>query len=423
MENLFHQGRDRPNVLFFSTYVSRESGASYALRETMRNVAGCGILPLVVIPDSADSREMFRRSDFDAVYLKIERPRRTWNPWVHARWAVNSLKTFFSLRRLIRQKNVNLVHCNEITDLLAGLAAKSCGIPCVCHVRTDVPPQPYRELLFSALKHLADVVIVTSKSTAAWVTAEGNGLGQRTRLIYDCAFDMHDYDLPACGATVRQELSIQPDETLVLLVSKLVTPKGHQCFIRAAEKVCQVSKGVRFIIVGGPVPGHEEEATVMCSLAEKLTPPPVLQFAGPRDDLPVVYAASDVVVHCPVYPDPYPTVVLLAMAAGKPVIGSMIGGIPEQIEQNRTGVLVPPNDPEALATAIVDLGRNPAKCESLAVAGKQWVRDNFTPETQGRILAEVYAQVLADVALKKNCATLPGSANEEFLEARNHTDA
>ena len=423
MEKVFPAVRERANVLFFSTYVSCESGASYAMREAMRNVAASGIRPLVVIPDSADSRDMFRTSEFDVAYLKIERPRRVRSVWTHGRWAVNSVATFLSLRRLIRQRNVDLVHCNEITDLLAGMAAKSCGIPCICHVRTDRPPRPYRELLLSTLRHLAGAIIVTSKATAAWVIADGKDLAQRTLLIWDCAFEMHAYDSPACGAPFRKELGIQPDEILVLLVSKLVTPKGHENFIRAAEKVRQASKRFRFVIVGGPVPGHEEEAAAIHHLAEQLTPAPSLQFVGPRPDLPAIYAASDIVVHCPIYPDPYPTVVLLAMAAGKPVIGSRIGGIPEQINHDRTGVMVPPHNADALAQAIIELSRDPAKRESLASAGRRWVRENFTPETQGRTLAGLYAHVLSTSLAKKNRGAHSAGSAEALLEARDHIDA
>ena len=110
-------------------------------------------------------------------------------------------------------------------------------------------------------------------------------------------------------------------------------------------------------------------------------------------DLPAVYAACDIAVHCPVFPDTYPTVVLLAMAAGKAVIGSATGGIPEQINDGETGLLVPANDPEALAQAILELARDPDRRKSLAAAARTKVREEFAPETQVRLLMEVYAEV------------------------------
>lgn len=378
---------------------------------------------MVALPDSADSRGMFPPGEFDAVYLKIERPRQTRNARIQARWALNSISTFHSLRRLIQEKDVDLVHFNEITDFIAGIAAKSCGVPSVCHVRTDRLPHPYQSLLLATLKQVASAVVVPSKSTAAWVIADGGGLAKRTSLIYDCAFDLSAYESPVGGAGIRRELAMRPEEIMVLLVSKLVSPKGHECFVRAAEKVRQAAKDIRFVVVGGPVPGHEEEAVAIKNMAEKIIPAPGLQFIGPRLDLPALYAASDVAVHCPIYADPYPTVVLLAMAAGKPVIGSMIGGIPEQIEQNRTGVLVPASAPDALAGAILQLARDPARRASLGAAGRTWVHENFTPETQGRLLAGVYAQVLAANPLKKKYGFDTPPPGGKFMEARDQADA
>ena len=125
-----------------------------------------------------------------------------------------------------------------------------------------------------------------------------------------------------------------------------------------------------------------------------LTPAPSLRFIGPRSDLPAIYAACDIAVHCPIFPDTYPTVVLLPMLMGKAVIGSNIGGIPEQIEHNRTGILVPPDDPDVLASAIMGLLRDPAGRALMGSAAMSTIRSGLAPETQGRILAELYEEVI-----------------------------
>jgi glycosyltransferase involved in cell wall biosynthesis len=148
------------------------------------------------------------------------------------------------------------------------------------------------------------------------------------------------------------------------------------------------------MVVGGPVEGHEEEANAIRSLAETLVPQPYLRFVGTRSDLPAIYAASDVVVHCPTYPDPYPTVVLLAMLMGKPLIGSNMGGIPEQVEDDVTGMLVPPDDPAALADAILKIMMDPAKGRALGSAAMKRVREEFAPEKQARMLMKAYETLL-----------------------------
>jgi glycosyltransferase involved in cell wall biosynthesis len=378
-------------VLYFSTFVSRESGASYALRQMVRRVARSGIRSTVVIPDSLESREMFSDQEFDVVYLEMQRPRRTFNFVTHASYCLSFPKTLLALRRLIRDRNVQIVHCNEITDFIAAFAAKLSGVPCVYQVRHDGIPNPYRRVLTLTLKTTADAIVVPSKSTATWLGSDVNSLAERISLIYDYAFDPDEYQTGTSGIAVRRELGIGSNEIFVILVSKLVTPKGHLCFVRAAEIAQASSTRIRFAIVGGPVPGHEGEALTIQALARKVAPS--ILFLGARLDLAEVYAACDIAVHCPIYPDTYPTVVLLPMLMGKPVIGTRIGGIPEQIEHGKTGVLVPPDDPGALARAFLDLAQDPCARATFGGAAMKKLRGELATQAQGSLLAELYRKV------------------------------
>jgi glycosyltransferase involved in cell wall biosynthesis len=383
-----------PRVLFFTTIMSWEGGACRAFRETVKRVAAHGVEPVVVVPDCADSYEMFPKSEFDVTYMKMQRPRRTWNPWIQGRYLALFPSSMLSLRRLIRNKGIHLVHFNELMDFNAGIAARFCGVPCVCHVRAHRLPSPYRWALLSMLKATVDAIVVPSRYTEVWIKAEDAGLGERVRLIADYAWDVNESEPEAGGDEFRRELDLASGQVLVTLVSKLTPSKGHEQFIRAAQKVLKLSSDIRFVVVGGPIEGRERDADEIRSLGEELTPAPALRFVGPRFDLPSVYAASDIVVHCPTFPDTFPTVVLLPMFAGKPVIGSDIGGIPEQIDHGKTGVLVPPGDPDALANAIFQLASDPAKRESLGSAARKAIKEAWMPETQGRLLAELYSEVI-----------------------------
>jgi glycosyltransferase involved in cell wall biosynthesis len=385
---------EHPRVLFFTTIMTWEGGATRAFRETVKRVAALGVEPVVVIPDCADSYEMFPKSDFDVVYMKMQRPRRTWNPRIQARYLALFPSTLLFLRRLIREKGIHLVHFNEIMDFVAGMAARSCGVPCVCHVRAHRLPNPYRWALLSLLRSTVDAIVVPSRYTGDWIKDEDAKIGECVRLIPDYAWDVSESQPEANGENFRRELGLAPDQILVTLVSKLTPPKGHEYFILAAEKVLKLAGNIRFVIVGGPIDGHERAADKIKALGEKLTPAPGLRFVGPRFDLPSVYAASDIVVHCPTFPDTFPTVVLLPMFAGKPVIGSDIGGIPEQIDHDKTGLLVPPGDADALANAILQLASDPAKRKSLGAAARSRINESWAPETQGRLLAELYSEVI-----------------------------
>jgi glycosyltransferase involved in cell wall biosynthesis len=383
-----------PRVLFFTTIMSWEGGACRAFREAIKRVALRGVEPVVVIPDCPDGYEMFPKSDFDVVYMKMQRPRRTWNPWIQARYLALFPSTVVSLRRLIREKEIHLVHFNELMDFVAGIAARSCAVPCVCHVRAHRLPNPYRFALLSMLRSTVDAIVVPSRYTETWIKAEDAVLGERVRLIHDYAWDVNESQPEASGDEFRRELRLASGQVLVTLVSKLTPSKGHEQFIRAAQRVLKVADNIRFVVVGGPIEGHERAADEIKAFGEQLVPAPALRFVGPRFDLPSVYAASDIVVHCPTFPDTFPTVVLLPMFAGKPVIGSDIGGIPEQIDHGKTGMLVPPGDPDGLANAILQLAGDPAKRESLGSAARKAINETWLPETQGRLVAELYSEVI-----------------------------
>jgi hypothetical protein len=387
-------------VLYFSTFVSKESGASYALRQMVRRTAQNDISPTIVVPDSPESVEMFPASEFDVIYLEMRRPRRTFNFAIHARYCLSFPKTLAALRKLIRDRHIQVIHCNEITDFMAAFAAKLEGVSCIYQVRHDGIPNPYRRVLTFVLEKTSDAIVVPSKSTATWLIASSKPLAERISLIYDYAFDADEYDPETSGTEIRQELGISSDDILVVLVSKLVTPKGHLCFVRAAEMVRASSAKIRFVIVGGPVPGHDVEASAIQALAREIAPE--LIFVGPRNDLPSIYAACDIAVHCPIYPDTYPTVVLLPMLMGKPVVGSRIGGIPEQIEDGKSGVLVSPDDPKALAQALLSLASDSQARATLGQAGMKKVRSDYATQRQGSLIARLYRRISGHSRDKRN---------------------
>jgi glycosyltransferase involved in cell wall biosynthesis len=381
-------------VMYFATFVSHESGASHALRQTVTRVSAFGIKAFLVIPDSDESRRMFPDTEFEVIYLNMGRPRRTWNLLLHMKYVASLPGILSALNKMIRSRGIQVVHCNEITDFVGGWAARMCRIPCIYHVRHDGIPRLYRTTLALLLHRTAAAIVVPSRSTASWLSSGIVPLKKRVRLIHDYAFDPMKYHSEISGVDLRRDLGVKENELLVLSVSKLILSKGHLCFIKAAAAVRTKLNNVKFAIVGDLVPGHANEANAIKKLAAELTPE--LLFLGSRTDLPTVYAASDIAVHCPIYPDPYPTVVLLPMLAGKPVIGTRIGGIPEQIEDGRTGILVPPSDPVALAEALIDLRTYPSKRATLGMSGLQNINKQLNTESQGQLMAELYYRVIKE---------------------------
>ena len=123
-----------------------------------------------------------------------------------------------------------------------------------------------------------------------------------------------------------------------------------------------------------------------------------MTFTGRRDDVPAVTAALDVAV-LPSYREAQGLSILEAMALARPVVASAVGGIPEMIEHARTGLLVPPRDPDFLAHAIVRLLTDHQYADLLGRAGRTLVEERFCAELMVRAIETIYDEAVADERL------------------------
>jgi glycosyltransferase involved in cell wall biosynthesis len=118
-------------------------------------------------------------------------------------------------------------------------------------------------------------------------------------------------------------------------------------------------------------------------------------FAGRREDVVAIYNAMDVVVSSSVRPESFGRVLIEAMACERPVISTDLGGPLEIISGPETGILVPPTDPGALAAAILDLWRDPARRERMGRAGRARISDLFTVDRHVEEVCAVYERILS----------------------------
>jgi glycosyltransferase involved in cell wall biosynthesis len=163
---------------------------------------------------------------------------------------------------------------------------------------------------------------------------------------------------------VRRELGIPEDAPVVGTVAHMKVHKGHGTLLRAATAVRREVPGVRFVLVGmGPLEQDVRRQTRELGLDGSVL------FAGFREDAPRVAGAFDVFV-LPSDHEGLPIALVEAMALGRPPVVTAVGGSPEVVEDGRSGLVVPPRDPEALADRIVTLLRDPALRRRLGDAAR-----------------------------------------------------
>ena len=281
--------------------------------------------------------------------------------------------------------------CGEKMSIWAGWAARKVGCASVLQMH-DGPWRSVNSTVtqVGAISTPHDAVVVCSR----WMAREFR------RRMGVCAVAVQggvQLDrLPATPADVRTEFG-WPDETSVITISgRLESWKGQDVFLRAAAEVARAAPEARFVVLGGALYGLDHEyAAGLPHLAASLGIADKVAFTGHRDDALAVVAGSDVIAHCSTSPEPFGMVVIEAMALGRPVIASKAGGPPEIIDDGRTGVLVPPGNPRALAQAMVDLLNDPDRRAAIADAGRTAAHERFSAKEMTRALAAVYRKVSA----------------------------
>jgi glycosyltransferase involved in cell wall biosynthesis len=233
-----------------------------------------------------------------------------------------------------------------------------------------------------------DHLIAVSRAIVRKIEDEGR-VGAPISLIYN-GVDLARYAEQEVCCTLHREYSIPDGSPIVGVVARLEPEKGHPTLLEAWPAVLESVPNAHLLIVGE---GSEREALELHALGLGINKS--VTFTGRRDDVPAVTAALDVAV-LPSYREAQGLSILEAMALSRPVVASAVGGIPEMIEHGRTGLLVPPRDPAALAASLVRLLTDHPYADTLARAGHDLVYERFCVELMVRAVETIYDEAVAD---------------------------
>jgi glycosyltransferase involved in cell wall biosynthesis len=155
---------------------------------------------------------------------------------------------------------------------------------------------------------------------------------------------------------VRDEIGLRPDQRLIVHVGNIRPYKGHENLIAATAQI--VAKEPNVLIVSVGAEKHDGDLARVRESAEAAGVSEYVRFMGRREDARAFLAAADVVVN-PADVEGLPLAILEALAFGRPVVATAVGGVPSVIVDGVTGLLVPPGDPEALAAGVLEALESP----------------------------------------------------------------
>ncbi|HLA41187.1 MAG TPA: glycosyltransferase family 4 protein [Candidatus Glassbacteria bacterium] len=299
------------------------------------------------------------------------------------------LRALIRLIRLIRDEKPDIVHTHTAkAGFLGRLAAKLTGVPIIIHTFHGHVFHSYfgyfKTKFFLWLERLlakfTNVIITVGELQRQEIISYRIAEPEKV-IAVPLGLDLKPFvTMNQDPNELRDELSVRPETLLVGIVARLVPIKNHACFLEAARIVADRADDVKFLIIGdGELRDRLENKTRELGLESRVI------FMGFQHNLVKIYAGLDIVTLSS-FNEGLPVALIEAMAAGKPVVSTDVGGVRDLILDGDNGLLVPSNDSRALAEALHFLLRRPERRRMMGAAGKMKVYPLFD---KNRLLEDI----------------------------------
>ena len=295
----------------------------------------------------------------------------------------NKAAAAMTVRSLLKSHSFEVIHThlsNDLGALAPGIKLANWGGKLFLTKRMGSSVSK-KDLLHRALYARLDGVFAISNYIRENVLATCPVNPEKVKLLPNAleiaAYNPDFYDRWA----IRRELFSDPDTIVVGMIGRMTPKKGHREFLQAATIVKRVAKQkVLFVIVGNASRGETEyEADLHRLATDELGLKNDIIWTGFRNDIPRLLSAMDILAF-PSHREAFGTTLLEAMAMCVPIVGSNSGGVPDIVENKKTGLLVPPQDPKALAGALLKLIRNKELRKQYGISGRMRVEEKFDLE-------------------------------------------
>lgn len=280
------------------------------------------------------------------------------------------LRSILPLARYLRREAIQVVDTHSGVDSWIGaFAAKLAGTPVL--VRTRHLNIPLKRSWLNFVHYLADR-IVTCGETMKDHLAEGCGFPQKQLASIPTGVDFARFTSTRSRQEMRQALGMAEDDFVVLMVGIIRSVKRHDVALQAFRELLHQLPQARLVLAGeGPKREEAEQLAQSLGIADRVS------VLGHREDVPDLLTAADTLLLTS-RSEGVPQAVTQALGAALPVVATAVGGVPELVHHEKTGLLVPHGDPHAVAEALLRIARDPALGARLGAAGREHVLADYS---------------------------------------------
>jgi glycosyltransferase involved in cell wall biosynthesis len=355
-----------------------------------------GVSTTVVLPDGPGSApERMRAAGLEVVQMPLRRLRARLDPRFHLGF-VRGLRTDIrALRQLIRDSEIDLLVIGGLVNPQGVFAARAEGAAVVWQIVDTRIPLLLRAAMMPAVDRLADAVMFGAEGLVG-LHPGARHLRVPTAVSRPAVDTTRFVPSEDRRRTAREHFGVPHDAPLVGTLANVNPQKGIEHFVRAAGAVARARPDAWFLIIGERDANNPRYLARIdaeigdAGLGERML------FAGARFDAETLLPALDVKLVTSVpNSEGTTTTAMEAMACGVPVVATRVGAVDEVVEDELTGLLVPPLDPASIARATLRLLENPDTRAAMARAGRTRVEERFGLARSVELQLEIYERALA----------------------------
>ena len=293
-----------------------------------------------------------------------------------------------ALNSLIDDRKIDLIYSNTTGVFIGAFLAKKRKLKHIWHIHEIITkPKIFTKVMAYLLERYSDKIIVVSD--AVKIHWEKYLKTKSITKIYN-GIDTSIYGQDK--GFLRQELGLAETDLVIGMIGRVNQWKGQDYFIDIAKIILQVRPEIKFVIAGDAFPGNEHFVERMVNRLKSEVSPGAIHYIGYRTDIPNILNSIDIFVLPSILPDPFPTVILEAMASSKPVIATNHGGATEMISNEESGLLIPFDDVNQSAKKILTIIGDKDRILGMGKVARHRIDTLFSLENFKRAILEIFKQ-------------------------------
>ncbi len=380
-----------PKHVLFLQSSSELYGSGKIIHQVLQVYRSVGFTPIVLLTGQGPLADLLIEDGYTVRIKNLGILRRK---YVRPSGLINRLgkniQAYSYLNQLHREFDFQLVYSNTLAVVVGAWWARRRTIPHIWHIHEILQgPSPLVKMLARMLdSSTSEPIVVSDAVNNHW--KDKLKKAKPTVIHNGICYDPYLKDF----SNSKHKLGIDENRIVITMVGRINPGKGQLFFLQMAEMLQEKHSMLHFLLVGDPFPGYESIEQEILQKIESVSLRTAVNYLGFRSDIPEILAATDVFVLPSILPDSFPTVILEAMAASKPVVATRSGGASEMVIHGETGFLIPMGDVKKGVEALEKLIKNVDLRIEMGNTGRNRVLHEYSLESfEEKITNHLWRQV------------------------------